>query len=113
MLEDLDKCRCIHSESEEISKFAKEMSRNAVDDKQIIKNIINWFDENVEYSRLNSPYYPLQRSDVDTLRMKSGTCGDYSNLIVSTLIKFRNPCQICFGEERLLWSKSRPYMCNG
>ncbi|HEY8362561.1 MAG TPA: hypothetical protein VIK77_06700 [Tissierellaceae bacterium] len=41
MLEDLDKCRCIHSESEEISKFAKEMSRNAVDDKQIIKNIIN------------------------------------------------------------------------
>ena len=72
------------------------MSRNVVDTKHIIKNIIRWFDENVEYSRLNSPYCPLQRSDIDTLRMKSGTCGDYSNLIVSTLLNLGIPAKYAF-----------------
>lgn len=73
---------------------------------QIIRNIISWFDENVKYSRLNSPYYPLQRSDIDTLRMKSGTCGDYSNLIVSTLLDLGIPAKYallkkdCYGHNQ-------------
>lgn len=41
--------------------------------------------ENVAYSRLNAPFFPLQRSDLDLLEMKAGTCGDYANLIVSVL----------------------------
>lgn len=40
----------------------------------------------MKYSRLNAPFYPLQRSDLDVLDMLSGTCGDYSNLLVSVLI---------------------------
>lgn len=96
MLEDLDKYKYIHRKSKEISEFAKEMSRDGVDTEHIIKNIFRWFDENMEYSRLNSPYYPLQRSDMDTLRMKSGTCGDYSNLIVSTLLNLGIPAKYAF-----------------
>lgn len=99
MLKDLDKYRYINSESEEISKFAKEMSRNTIDTKHIISNILSWFDENIEYSRLNSPYYPLQRNDIDTLRMKSGTCGDYSNLIVSTLLNLGIPAKYAYIRE--------------
>lgn len=48
---------------------------------------------------MNSPYYPLQRSDIDTLRMKSGTCGDYSNLIVSTLLNLGVPAKYAFVEK--------------
>lgn len=96
MLKDLNKYRYLHSNSEEISKFAREMSKNTYDTKEIIKNIFSWFDENVEYTRLNSPYYPLQRSDKDTLKMKSGTCGDYSNLIVSTLLNLGIPAKYAF-----------------
>ena len=106
MLKDLDEYRYLHSDSEKISEFAREMSANAPDTEQIIKNIFSWFGKNVEYSRLDSPYYPLQRSDLDTLRMKSGTCGDYSNLIVSTLLNLGIPAKYalvkkdCYGHSQ-------------
>ena len=51
MLKDLDEYRYLHSDSEKISEFAREMSANAPDTKQIIKNIFSWFDKNVEYCR--------------------------------------------------------------
>ena len=37
MLKDLDKYRYVHSKSEEISKFAREMSRNGVGTEHIIR----------------------------------------------------------------------------
>ncbi len=52
-----------------------------------VQAVFRWFDENVSYSRLNAPYFPLQRSDIDVLNMKCGTCGDYSNLLASVYIK--------------------------
>lgn len=106
MLDNLDKYKYINRDSKEILDFSKEMSRDVVGTENIIKNILRWFDENMEYSRLNSPYYPLQRSDVDTLRMKSGTCGDYANLIVSTLLnlgvsaKYAVVKQDCYGHNQ-------------
>ncbi len=51
----------------------------------VVGTLFRWFDNTISYSRLNAPYRPLQRSDLDVLKMKSGTCGDYSNLTVSVL----------------------------
>ncbi len=51
----------------------------------VCQDIFRWFDENIAYSRLNSPFFPLQRSDLDVLSMRCGTCGDYANLLVSLL----------------------------
>ena len=102
MLKELDKYRYVHSKSEEISKFAREMSRNAVDTEHIIKNIFSRFDENVEYSRLNSPYYPLQRSDIYSQNEKWNMWRLFQFNSID-FIKFRYPCKICFCKERLLW----------
>ena len=69
-------------------------------------DLLTWFDKNVEYSRLNAPFFPLQRSDLDVISMKSGTCGDFSNLIVSVLItlgyktKYAYVHKDCYGDEQ-------------
>ena len=75
----------IHPESEEIKTFIKELQLEGLPLEEIVKKIFQWFDENIAYSRLSAPYSPLQRSDLDVLTMKSGTCGDYSNLLVAVL----------------------------
>lgn len=51
----------------------------------VCSHIFEWFDNFVQYSRLEEPFLPLQRSDLDLLTMKAGTCGDYSNFVVSVL----------------------------
>lgn len=86
----------LNVKSKEILKFIEDVSKNETDVKNIIRNIFLWFDQNVEYTRLNSPYYPYQRSDIDTLKMRSGTCGDYSNLIVSVLLSLDIPAKYAF-----------------
>lgn len=75
----------IHPESEEIKAFIKELQLEGLLLEESVKKIFQWFDENIAYSRLTAPYVPLQRNDLDVLTMKSGTCGDYSNLLVSIL----------------------------
>jgi len=76
----------IHPDDRKIAAFIQ----NNICDKSSIRHIcdglLNWFDENVAYSRLNAPFFPLQRSDLDVLEMKSGTCGDYANLVVSVML---------------------------
>jgi len=76
----------IHPSDEKIKKIIQKLELVNKDLKEIIHVIFKWFDSNVKYSRLNAPFYPLQRSDLDVLDMLSGTCGDYSNLLVSVLI---------------------------
>lgn len=76
----------IHPHSDAIQKFIKNVIAEEQELEQICKKIFDWFDKNVAYSRLNAPFFPLQRSDLDVLEMKSGTCGDYSNLLVSVLV---------------------------
>ena len=74
--------------------------------REFFEKLFKWFDENIEYSRLNNPFIPLQRSDLDLLHMKSGTCGDYANLIVSILISLGIPAKYaylkrdCYGDEQ-------------
>ena len=75
----------IHPHSDIILKFIDNVIGAERALEEIFKKIFVWFDENISYSRLNEPFYPLQRSDLDVLEMKSGTCGDYANLIVSVL----------------------------
>lgn len=75
----------IHPANEQILDFSVELSKGSADLETICNRILEWFDENVAYSRLNAPFFPLQRSDLDLLEMKAGTCGDYANLIVSVL----------------------------
>lgn len=102
----LDQYCYINSDSKEIVEYTKKMARDGTDLESVVRNILNWFDEHMSYSRLNSPYYPLQRSDLDTLRMRSGTCGDYSNLIVSSLLTLGIPAKYavikkdCYGHEQ-------------
>lgn len=74
----------IHPNDAKIADFAQNIARgNSL--REICSSLLNWFEENVAYSRLNAPFAPLQRSDLDVLSMCAGTCGDYANLIVSVL----------------------------
>ena len=77
----------IHPNDKRIDEFIKDNVRDRSDINTVSNALLAWFDKNVEYSRLNAPFFPLQRSDLDVLSMRSGTCGDYSNLIVSVLLK--------------------------
>lgn len=76
----------IHPYSDAIQTFIENIIGEEKEIEQICKKIFDWFDENIVYSRLNAPFFPLQRSDLDILEMKSGTCGDYSNLLVSVFV---------------------------
>ena len=84
----------------------------------VVGTLLRWFDDNISYSRLNAPYDPLQRSDLDVLKMRSGTCGDYSNLIVSVLTRLGYKTKYacvhvdCYGDPQdhicaAVWSADR------
>ncbi len=88
----------INPESLLIKELVNEISKNMISKNDIIINLLKWFDNNISYSRLNSPFFPLQRSDIDVLNMKSGTCGDYANLIVSVLINLGIPAKYAYIE---------------
>jgi Transglutaminase-like enzymes, putative cysteine proteases len=75
----------LHPESDEIKCFIEALRLEGLNLSDAVRALFRWFDENISYSRLNAPYDPLQRSDLDVLKMKSGTCGDYTNLLVSVL----------------------------
>lgn len=96
----------IHPKSKQIKVFIEEVIGEKNDLEQICKMIFAWFDNNISYSRLNAPFYPLQRSDLDVLEMKSGTCGDYSNLLVSVFSRlgfesgYAYVHKDCFGDEQ-------------
>lgn len=77
----------IHPDSIEINCLINELHLEGKSLSGVVEELFLWFDNNISYSRLNAPYYPLQRSDLDVLKMKSGTCGDYSNLVVSVLTR--------------------------
>lgn len=77
----------IHPNDPYIQIFAKSLCRNGLDLRSVCKALLDWFDQNIAYSRMNAPFFPLQRSDLDVLTMKAGTCGDYASLIVSVLTK--------------------------
>lgn len=96
----------IHPESEMIKKFIETVIGDENHLEQICKTIFAWFDNNISYSRLNTPFYPLQRSDLNVLEMKSGTCGDYSNFIVSVFLALGFEAEYayvhkdCFGDDQ-------------
>lgn len=96
----------INPQSYEICRFTADMNKDTKSLEEVIHNIFQWFDENVKYSRIEQPYYPLQRNDLEVLAMKAGTCGDYSNLIVSVLINMGIPAKYayikrdCYGDEQ-------------
>lgn len=96
----------LHCNSDEIRQFIQEVGRGTATIEDFFSNVFQWFDSNIEYSRLNSPFVPLQRSDLSLLKMKSGTCGDYSNLIVSVLLTLGIPAKYaylkrdCYGDEQ-------------
>ena len=96
----------IHPDSDEIRSFALQIKKDTTTIREFFEKLFKWFDENIEYSRLNNPFIPLQRSDLDLLHMKSGTCGDYANLIVSILISLGIPAKYaylkrdCYGDEQ-------------
>lgn len=77
----------IHPQSTVIEGFIKELHLNNLSLNNLVEILFRWFDDNISYSRLNAPYYPLQRSDIDVLKMQAGTCGDYTNLVVSVLTR--------------------------
>ena len=76
----------IHPANAQILEFAANHIKDGSDLETVCRNLLGWFDGEVQYSRLDAPFFPLQRSDLDLLTMKSGTCGDYSNLLVSALL---------------------------
>lgn len=76
----------IHPTAKQILDFSKIHDNDRGNLASICEKIFAWFDSNIAYSRLNAPFFPLQRNDLDVLFMHSGTCGDYSNLLVSTLL---------------------------
>ena len=103
---DIYKGTYIHPDSDEIRSFALKIKKDTTTIREFFEKLFKWFDENIEYSRLNNPFTPLQRSDLDLLHMKCGTCGDYANLIVSILISLGIPAKYaclkrdCYGDEQ-------------
>lgn len=77
----------IHPDDKIIDEFIQENIVDRSSIKTICDELFSWFDKNVKYSRLNAPFFPLQRSDLDVISMSAGTCGDYSNLLVSVFQK--------------------------
>lgn len=75
----------IHPDDPLIQYFAKQLCRNGDDLRTVCGELLAWFDHHVIYSRMDAPFFPLQRTDLDILNMKAGTCGDFSSLIVSVL----------------------------
>ncbi|MBQ7920712.1 MAG: hypothetical protein IJ324_12325 [Lachnospiraceae bacterium] len=75
----------IHPTDSRIKEFIELLGLHDKSLEVVIHELFKWFDQNVSYTRLNAPLYPLQRSDLDVLEMRAGTCGDFSNLIVSVL----------------------------
>ncbi len=73
----------IHPHHEKIRELIRNHIPHRENLQRICTDLFHWFDENIAYSRLNAPFFPLQRSDLDVLSMHSGTCGDYANLLVS------------------------------
>lgn len=96
----------IHPADKNISDFTTAICKSDNGLETICRNVFAWFDSNVAYSRLQAPFFPLQRSDLDLLTMKAGTCGDYSNLLVSVLLaKGFNACYAyvhkdCYGHRQ-------------
>ncbi len=96
----------IHSNNEKIHEFVQDNIHDRSSLQTICKELFTWFDENIKYSRLNAPFFPLQRSDLDVLSMQSGTCGDYSNLLVSVLrelgyeTRYAYVHRDCYGDEQ-------------
>ena len=103
---DINKKHYVHPNSDEINSFILQIKKDTATIGDFFNNLFRWFDENIEYSRLNNPFMPLQRSDLDLLHMKSGTCGDYANLIVSILLSLEIPAKYaylkrdCYGDEQ-------------
>jgi len=96
----------IHSDDHMVDEFIKKNIHDKSNLKTVCRDLFIWFDENVKYSRLNAPFFPLQRSDADVISMQSGTCGDYSNLIVSVLQRLGYEAMYayvhrdCYGDEQ-------------
>ena len=96
--------RYIHPDNALIKDFVREMSFGCKDAKEICANIFSWLDDQISYSRLNAPFFPLQRADLDVLAMKSGTCGDFTNLLVSLFtaldydVKYAYVHRDCYGD---------------
>lgn len=106
MNEKIKKRNYINPQSYEIVTFTNKMKENTQTLEDLIYNIFKWFNDNVDYSRLEQPYFPLQRNDLEVLEMKAGTCGDFSNLIVSVLVNMGVPVKYaylkrdCYGDEQ-------------
>lgn len=96
----------IHPNDPVIQAFAKQLRRNGNELRTVCGELLAWFDHNVIYSRMNAPFSPLQRSDLDVLAMRAGTCGDFSNLIVSVLtamgfdVRYAYVHRDCYGDAQ-------------
>ncbi|MFT4452002.1 transglutaminase domain-containing protein [Parvimonas sp. G1425] len=96
----------IHSDDKVIDEFIQKNIKDRSSIKAVCEELFNWFDKNVKYSRLNAPFFPLQRSDLDVISMQAGTCGDYSNLLVSVFqkleyeVKYAYIHKDCYGDEQ-------------
>lgn len=66
----------IHPTVEKIKNFIKNLGLEGKNLEETTGILFKWFDTFVTYSRLDAPFFPLQRSDLDVLNMLSGTCGD-------------------------------------
>ncbi len=96
----------IHPDDPAILAFSARIAPENAPLETVCRNLFAWFDANIAYSRLNAPLYPLQRSDLDVLSMRSGTCGDYASLLVSVLSALGFDAQYayvhrdCHGDEQ-------------
>ena len=73
----------LHSDDRRIQEFIRNTLSDTGSLQAVCRDLLAWFDQTVAYSRLNAPFFPLQRSDLEVLVMHAGTCGDYANLLVS------------------------------
>ena len=57
----------IHPTDEKIKSFIKDLGLEGKNLEETTGILLKWFDAFVTYSRLDAPFFPLQRSDLDVL----------------------------------------------
>ena len=62
--------------------------------------------ENLAYGRLKEPWFPLNRTDLDVLKIGEGTCGEYAQVFYSCMTalgkqaRFAHVIRDCFGDDQ-------------
>jgi transglutaminase-like putative cysteine protease len=91
----------IQSDSDEITKLAKEIMGNEKDIAKIASKAAKWTHDNIEYDKQLtqdiSQGYIGSRDAIETLRLRKGTCSEYTNVFIAVMRNLGVPTRFVTG----------------